>query len=409
MRSVHNLVREMLPEGAAGGGSRHRAILPTRRRCEVGVGVRFVDVSARRSGAFWSEGSSWHDVRFTLPAGSLVEAGRQRADRGWEVVPGIMCRMITVCDISALARWAEVGLLDRLGSPCEPPPSGGWSLPHAALLSGIDLRGARLEAVPERPLHILVSSPEGRIRSRRLRSHVWSTELPKDALYQLTDEVLIASPSFCLQQMAARSSVAYGAAVGTEICGGYARSPRAPHGFYKRPPLARADELVARFEDEHGYGARRAREALAYVVEGSRSPMETVVVLLFTLPVELGGCGLPRPVLNCRIEIPPSLQLALGKPYLTVDLCWPEWRIILEYDSYLWHGGREQQDADNPRNEGLRDLGWMVRSVTAGMLGNDGVLAELVSKVMARAGRAVPDDEEFRLRQHALVRELLAL
>lgn len=373
------------------------------------MGVRFVVVAGCRSGAFRSEGSSWHDVRRTSLSGSLVQAGRPRADRRREAAPGIMCRMITVCDISALARWAEVGLLDRLGNPCEPPPIGGWSLPHAASLPEIDLRGARLEAVPERPLHILVSSPEGRIRSHRLRSHVWSTELPKDALYMLTDEVLIASPSFCLQQMAARSSVAYGAAVGTEICGGYARSPRAPHGFYKRPPLAGVDELMTHFTTEHGYGARRAREALAYVVEGSRSPMETIVVLLFTLPVELGGCGMPRPVLNCRIEIPPSLQLALGKPYLTVDLCWPEWRIILEYDSYLWHGGREQQDADNPRNEGLRDLGWMVRSVTSGMLGNDNVLDELVSKVMSRAGRTIPSDEAFRLRQHALVRELLSL
>ena len=332
-----------------------------------------------------------------------------RAVRGRDAAAGIMFRMITICDKSALARWAEVGLLDRLGSPCEPPPNGGWSLPHAASLPGIDLRGARIEAVPERPLHILVSSPERRVRSQRLRCHVWSTELPEGALYQLTDEVLIASPSFCLQQMAARSSVAYGAAVGMEICGDYARSPRARGGFHKRPPLARAEDLVVHFGDAHGYGARRAREALAYVVEGSRSPMETAVVLLFTLPAELGGCGLPPPVLNCRIEIPASLQLALGKPYLKVDLCWPEWGIILEYESYLWHSGKEQLDDDSPRNEGLRDLGWMVRSVTAGMLGNDYVLDELVGRVMARAGRPVLDGQECSLLRHALVGELLSL
>ena len=99
------------------GGSRRRAILPALRRCEVGVGVRFVVVAGCRSGAFRSEGSSWHDVRRTSLSGSLVQAGRPRADRRREAAPGIMCRMITVCDISALARWAEVGLLDRLGTP----------------------------------------------------------------------------------------------------------------------------------------------------------------------------------------------------------------------------------------------------------------------------------------------------
>lgn len=320
-----------------------------------------------------------------------------------------MGRMITICDISALARWAELGLAERLGEPCDPPANGAWSLPAAACLPDIDLAGARIEATADRPLHILVASPTGRIRSRRLRCHVWSTELPEGSLYQLTDEILIASPRFCLQQMAAGSSPARGAAVGMEICGGYARSPRAKSGFHNRPPLAKLDDLVAHFADNHGYGARRAREALAYVIEGSRSPMETVVVLLFTLPVELGGCGLPMPSLNCRIDIPPSLQIALGKPYLTVDLCWPEWGIILEYDSYLWHRTKAKIDEDNTRNEGPRDLGWMVRSVAAGMLANDLMLDELVRKVMAKAGRQVPDGEEYRLRQRALVRELLAL
>lgn len=299
--------------------------------------------------------------------------------------------------------------MERLGGPCAPPPGGSWSLPSASCLRELDLRGARVEATEERPLHVLVSSAASRVRSRRLRCHVWSTELPEGALYQLTDQVLIASPGFCLQQMSARSSLARGAAVGMEICGLYARSPRAPGGFRARPPLEGAAQMAERLEGSHGYGARRAREALAYVLDGSRSPMETVVVLLFTLPVECGGCGLPRPCLNMRVEIPPALQAALGKPYLVVDLCWPEWDTILEYESYLWHRARSRVDADNARNEGLRDLGWMVRSLTAGMLLNDDVLDELVGKVAARAGRRLPDDGSLRARRHELVRELLSL
>ena len=299
--------------------------------------------------------------------------------------------------------------MERLGGPCEPPPGADWSLPCAASLSELDLAGARIEATPDRPLHILVSSAGGRVHSPRVRNHVWSTDLPEGAFYRLTDEVLLASPSFCLQQMAARSSLSAGASVGMEICGEYARSPRAPGGFHLRPPLATVPQLAEHFRDSHGYGARRAREALEFVVEGSRSPMETAVALLFTLPPRLGGCGLPAPILNCRIEIPPALQAALGKPYLRVDLCWPEWGIIFEYESYLWHRSKSQIDADNARNEGLRDLGWMVRSITAGMLANDAALGELVRQVMHRAGRLVPSDDAFALRQRGLVRDLLAM
>lgn len=329
--------------------------------------------------------------------------------RGREASLASMGAMITVCDISALARWGEVGLAQRLGEPCPEPPDKAWSLASAAALEKIDLRGARIEATEARPLHILVSGEAHRVRTPVVRCHIWSTALPPDALYQLTDEVLLASPAFCLQQMAARSSLARAVAVGTEICGRYARSPRAKDGFHRRPPLMTPDELVRRFADARGYGTRRAREAVAFVVTDSRSPMETVVVLLFTLPVEVGGCGLPAPRLNAVVEIPASLQLALGKPYLVVDLCWEELGIILEYESYLFHRTRQQIDSDSARNEGLRDLGWMVRSVTEGMLADPQMRRELVERVAARAGIRLPRDEGYWLRQEALVRELLTL
>lgn len=168
------------------------------------------------------------------------------------------------------------------------------------------------------------------------------------------------------------------------------RTPRAKDGFIMRPPLAELSDLREHFDHNHSYGAKQARIALHHAIEGSRSPMETVVILLFTLPVKMGGCGLPAPEVNVRIQIPPYLQHALGKPYVVVDLCWRDVRIILEYDSYLWHSTAFAVDSDSTRNEGLRDMGWMVRSVTAGMLANDGMRRHLVSKVMERFGRKTP-------------------
>lgn len=314
---------------------------------------------------------------------------------------------LAVCDRSALARWGEPGLAERIGPPVANPRD--WTLPSAAALDDAVLRAARLEATPERPLHVLVNDEARRVRARRVVSHIWSGPLPEDALLGLTPGVLLASPRFCLQQMAPRAGVATTAAVAMEICGSYAISPRAPHGFHKRPPLDAPEALVARFAAARGYGTVRVREALAYVVGGSRSPMETVVVLFFTLPKELGGCGLPAPGLNVRIEIPPDLQRALGVPYLVADLAWPERGIILEYDSYTWHLSPRRFDGTQSRNEGLRDEGWMVRTVTAGILRDDALRELLVSRVMRRFGRALPGDEAFRLRQRLLVEELLAI
>ena len=315
--------------------------------------------------------------------------------------------MITVCDTSALARWADSRLPSRLGSPLESPSPQEWSLASAREFATVDLHAAQIEATEKRPLHILVRSSQERVRSKLLRCHVWSRPLPEGALYQLTDDVLLVSPQLCLQQMAPRSSIARIASAATELSGWYGRSPNAPNGFYKRAPVIVPDTLLNEITDVTGYGVQRLRAALSYVVQGSRSPMETVVMLLFTLPTELGGCGMPQPQLNCRIEIPLALQKALGKPYLVVDMVWPEWMIVLEYDSYAFHSQPVQVDGDHTRNEGLRDLGWMVRSVTAGMLTNDAILRELTTKVATRAGITLPSDEAYLRRRHNLIRELL--
>ena len=335
-----------------------------------------------------------------------VEASCQSIERQRETPLPIVAPMIAVTDISALARWGELGLADRLAGPVE--LSGDWS----TLLSDVRdegvLRAARLEATPDRPLHVLVSSADKRIRSSRVVSHVWSTPLPDDAFYQLTPAVLLASPSFCLQGISAGAGLAKAAVAAMEVCGSYARSPWAQDGFYSRPPLARLDELQAHFEKTHSYGAKQVRRALLYVTVGSRSPMETVVVLFFTLPVEVGGCGLPAPLLNVRLEIPPDLRAAIKKPYVVVDLCWPDQRIILEYDSYRWHTAPMAMDSDSTRNEGLRDEGWMVRSVTSGILKNDAMRRLLVSRVMERFGRKLPSDPAFDQLQASLVRELLS-
>lgn len=318
----------------------------------------------------------------------------------------IVVRMLTVDDTSALARWAEPGLLRRVGPPVE-VSAREWATTSSCALDDSILRAARLEATVERPLHVLVSHPGERINSRRIVSHVWSTPLPHGALYQLMPQVLIASPSFCLQSLSAGHSLVKAIVSAMEVCGDYGRTPNARDGFVARPALARPEDLRAHFRQNHSYGARRVREALGHVVAGSRSPMETIVVLVFTLPVELGGCGLPSPLLNVRLEIPPELQRAIGKPYVVVDLCWPDQLIILEYDSYLWHSSALAVDSDSTRNEGLRDEGWMVRSVTAGMLANDAMRRHLVSKVTGRFGIKLPNDPEFDRRQHDLIQELL--
>lgn len=308
---------------------------------------------------------------------------------------------------SALTRWGEKDLGTRLGEPL--PAQPGWRLPRIRSLDEGTLRRAGLEARPERPLHVLARNQMERVRSDCVVPHVWSGPLPDGAFYQLAPGVLLCSPSFCLRQLCSRVSPARAAATVMEACGGYALSAAVPQGFLGRPPLVGLEELRSQFRGERGYGTNRVREAIELALPGSRSPMETVVALFFSLPPELGGCGLPQPQVNVRVEIPADLQMALGKPYLVVDMCWPDQRIVLEYDSYTWHLVPRAFDGTQSRNEGLRDEGWMVRTVTSGILRDPGLRQLLVCRVLARFGLSDPDDGAYLIRRELLVRDLLSI
>ena len=62
--------------------------------------------------------------------------------------------------------------------------------------------------------------------------------------------------------------------------------------------------------------------------------------------------GVPLPLCNHRIEI-------AGRTFFA-DFCWPELRLIVEADSWRWHGGRLASEYDADRHQLLSVAGWRV-------------------------------------------------
>lgn len=99
-------------------------------------------------------------------------------------------------------------------------------------------------------------------------------------------------------------------------------------------------------------GLLRAKAALALVRPGCRSPMETLARLQM-----LRG-GLPTPCLNRDVTD------ALGQWVACVDFCWPEQRVIVEYDGEV-HADPRQRRRDAQRRRQLSVLGWTVIVITS--------------------------------------------
>lgn len=270
------------------------------------------------------------------------------------------------------------------------------------------LRLSAFDFGPE-PLHLMVPSVEMRIRRKRYYSSVWSGRLPAEAFCNHSARACIASPEFCLFQAALCLSRAQLIELCMELCGRYALVLDADRGFVSRDYALATRESVTRLTDAmRGTNcSSQLAHALEHVVEGSRSPMETREYLLMCLPKNMGGFGLPRPLMNGRVKLTKAEQKKAMRQHFECDLLWPEQRVVIEYDGHDDHASRIDRARDAMKRDVLVAKGYTVFVVTGAQI-MDELLFEGVVRDVARAIgyrlRAFPRDWAVK---HSLLRSEL--
>jgi len=207
--------------------------------------------------------------------------------------------------------------------------------------------------------------------SKQVSCCVWSTIVPAKAFYRVGD-MLVSSPEFVFLQMASRITLRQLIALGCELCGTYVLLPEGnthPSAVDDYPtriaPLTNVAAIRAFVEKAaKAHGKAKALRALNYVVEGSRSPMETMTYMLLCLPPKLGGYGIPKPDLNAEIPLDEESQAIARRGTCYGDLCWPDACLDLEYHGEV-HVGASQMKSDVGRELGIEHMGWRVLTVTS--------------------------------------------
>lgn len=259
------------------------------------------------------------------------------------------------------------------------------------------------------PLHLLVASDTARRDSRRVRCHVCRTPLPEDAFALWSHDVYLSSPAFCFLQMAESLSIPRLILLGCELCGTYRPSSDPDAPLKTRKPLASAANLTS-FIDRMAapWPTQRARVALAWVVDGAASPLEGVVVILLCLPRKHGGYALPKPHINYRIEIPDAMRNLTDRRYFSADFCWPEHRLIVEYDSDAHHTGPDRIARDSARRNALNSMGYRVITLTTRQLFDAAEFDRVAQQIAHHLGiRQRPVDYNLEERREALRADLL--
>lgn len=136
----------------------------------------------------------------------------------------------------------------------------------------------------------------------------------------------------------------------------------------RRDPLTTPERITSLLEDvPRAYGVAKACQALRYVVPGTASPMEVLIVLACALPPRLGGWAMPEIVANQRIYIDDDLKPIIESDYLVGDADVPSVRGNIEYDSYEFHTGGYRLDHTQARRNVPETMGVKTISATLGL------------------------------------------
>lgn len=260
----------------------------------------------------------------------------------------------------------------------------------------------------EKPVHLLVADERARCRSNLVRCHVSPPVLPRRALTRIDGDRYVASPHFLFQQMAPSLSLVELVCLGFELCGDYRLSNGAERGFRQRDSFGTPTSFQQLADcGPWTKGGKKAQLALRFVCGHSASPMETIAAIPLTLPCACGGYGLPKPQMNCRINLSKNGRATSGKSYVVADICWPEHKICAEYQSTQFHTGAERINADAHRQTALEERGYSVFEITAQQAlsehGMDGIARAIAKKM----GRKFRPQASWAHKQQAMRKDLL--
>jgi len=263
------------------------------------------------------------------------------------------------------------------------------------------------------PIDITVSTANSRRTSTVFRSHVSPKALPNRGLVNIRDGFLVASPELCFFQMAGELSLPKLIELGYELCGSYSLSTNITVGedirvesaaTYNLKPLTNTKKLRAFVDQMAGrQGVKQAVKALQYIVDGSGSPMESILAILLVLPFRLGGYGFPLPEMNRRVDPKATGSTNPNKRFYKCDLLWKDFTLAAEYDSSLHHANQKSISDDSIRRGDLALSGVDVVTVTDKQVYQVEAFDKVARQLALKMGRRVQiRNSKFIVRRHEL-------
>lgn len=180
-------------------------------------------------------------------------------------------------------------------------------------------------------------------------------------------------------------------------------------GYFEVESVLTPDCLVDYLAACKGSAAKQLRRLCPYLSENLRSPMECIMLAMFSLPFSYGGFACGPFKTDYKIEFNDRAQAISGMPHAVCDAFQEAARFDLEYNGELGHSSRRRRIHDEKRNTGLITMGIEVATVNNEMLCDMEAMEALAWRIHQRMGKRYQNRVEARRkRQDALLNTLRA-
>lgn len=264
------------------------------------------------------------------------------------------------------------------------------------------------------PVHLIVSNQGDRRPSASVICHSMERSKADNSFVRIEKGITVVSPELCFAQMARQLPFLKTVELGFEFCGSYVldesplQAPMDDSDKYWRRQLTTLDSLERFIEEKEGMpGIRVARIAIAYIVENSASPMETICVMLLCLPTCYGGYGLPFPVLNWKNRMGTTKQRWAGKSHYKFDMYWPNSNLVVEYDSNEKHTGGARIGKDAIRRDIVSTMRDSFIVITKSQIRNTAAFDAVAHIIAGKLGYRIRTERGDIAQRRAALRGLL--
>ena len=223
------------------------------------------------------------------------------------------------------------------------------------------------------PIDVLISNPNGNHASRQVKTHVTALNYPEGSFVPIfkigKTQVFATSPELTLLLISRSKPIDEIAYLGTLLCSNYRLNGNTSIGITQRgkgdcPPTNHARISLYTTENKDLPNATKLTKALPYILDNSKSPMESGIALTLALPVRHGGFNLGIPELNASVSLPQARN-ALGAAKRQTrypDIMFAsgtngERRVGIDYDSAAVHARISSFGKDAERRNQIATFG----------------------------------------------------